>query len=983
MEECPPILGIDLGTTFSCVSIFQNGKSIIIPNDLGERTTPSYVSFFENNERLVGTLAKERILEKQKIVYSSKRLIGRKYQDEEIQNDIKYLPFKIIEDKNRERVKIKIEGLGDLIKTEYYPEEISSMILQKIKKDAEFYLKRKELKEVVITTPAYFNQKQRISTKQAAEIAGLKVIKMINEPTAASVAYAFLEKEKLGDKNLIFDFGGGTLDLTLLSFSKKEKIYCQILCSSGDTHLGGQDIDNLICDKILEKYNSKINKFIQDNHLSKNDIDRAKLRLLKACEKGKILLSFEKEAIIFVDSFLSINIKETLKREDFDIIMTDFFNKKIKKCIEQFLKKCNLKQNQIENIIFVGGSSKIPILKDLIQNIFTKSKILSTINPDEVVAIGAGIIGAQLNGDKALEDLNLYDVTSLSLGTNIKGGIMDIIIPKSTPFPVKKKKIYYTIRDDQEEMSNQVYEGEELKLEDNYLLGDFKISNLTKRKKGKTSIELEFELTSNYLLKVKAKELNRNDDKLNEKKDKVKLEEPKGFFKIDEIKDLKNWLKKENKNELEDIYINNYQEKLIHLKENLYNNSNKYSCQLEIIKYLDQFLSNFDQTKFDDKYKTLYYKVYTLYVVLFFIEINKLILFKKNISFKEINEIVLDFNLEKKIENIKFTISDIIWELLDICSSNILFYNYLKLKIIKIFFENINFSYLSINFGIVKFSEKLMDYQKTINKLETTILEYINKLKEIGGNENIIGERNINLSFLEKLKKGLKVKKFITDFNLLGLSNHSAEEYIKDAQEYLINYFNYDLELTSPEYIQLQQIYKTLETYLNNAAPTITNEDEYEINKYVNMVKECINGKYHGKQDYTKDIDEIDNDQEDDEDNKDDENGEEKAFRKLSNQEQELIKIIKRTKEETEKKLETIYSSNKKQALTMIAKEIKKKKTDFNIIWDYYDKDQFDNLKNYIISIYKNEKRRIKTIRDLEEKIIDDVVLTRINSIIS
>ena len=265
MEEYPPILGIDLGTTFSCVSIFQNGKSIIIPNDLGERTTPSYVSFFENNERLVGTLAKERILEKQKIVYSSKRLIGRKYQDEEIQNDIKYLPFKIIEDKNRERVKIKIEGLGDLIKTEYYPEEISSMILQKIKKDAEFYLKRKELKEVVITTPAYFNQKQRISTKQAAEIAGLKVIKMINEPTAASVAYAFLEKEKLGDKNLIFDFGGGTLDLTLLSFSKREKIYWQILCSSGDTHLGGQDIDNLICDKILQKYKKEIDEFIKNN----------------------------------------------------------------------------------------------------------------------------------------------------------------------------------------------------------------------------------------------------------------------------------------------------------------------------------------------------------------------------------------------------------------------------------------------------------------------------------------------------------------------------------------------------------------------------------------------------------------------------------------------------------------------------------------------------------------------------------------------
>ena len=218
---------------------------------------------------------------------------------------------------------------------------------------------------MVITTPAYFNQKQRVSTKQAAEIAGLKVRKMINEPTAASIAYAFLEKEKLGDKNLIFDFGG-TLDLTLLSFSKREKIYWQILCSSGDTHLGGQDIDNLICDKILQKYKKEIDEFIKNNPKSINILDRAKLRLLRACEKGKILLSSENEALIFVDSFLSINIKETLKKKDFDKMMKDFFNQRIKICIEQFLKKSNLNQHQIEKIIFVGGSSKIPILKSLI-----------------------------------------------------------------------------------------------------------------------------------------------------------------------------------------------------------------------------------------------------------------------------------------------------------------------------------------------------------------------------------------------------------------------------------------------------------------------------------------------------------------------------------------------------------------------------------------------------------------------------------------
>ena len=266
------------------------------------------------------------------------------------------MPFKLIEDKERDRLKIKIESLGTLLRDEYHPEEISAMILKKIKEDAEFYLKEKDLKEVVITTPAYFNQKQRISTKQAAEIAGLKVRRIINEPTAASIAYAFFKKEQLGNKNLIIDFGGGTLDLTLLSFSKTEKIYCKILCSSGDTHLGGQDIDNIICNNILNEYKFQISSYLKNN--PRFDFNPAKLRLLKACEKGKIILSSEKEALIFVDSILpTLNIEYTLKREDLEKILIKFFNERIKPCIAFFLKKCNLKENEIEKIKFVGGSS--------------------------------------------------------------------------------------------------------------------------------------------------------------------------------------------------------------------------------------------------------------------------------------------------------------------------------------------------------------------------------------------------------------------------------------------------------------------------------------------------------------------------------------------------------------------------------------------------------------------------------------------------
>ena len=964
MEDYQPILGIDLGTTYSCVSIFQNGKSIIIPNELGERITPSFVSFFDNDERIVGSLAKERILAKQKIIYNSKRIIGRKFEDKEIQNDLKYLPFKLIEEKDKDRIKIKIEDLDNLIRDEYYPEEISAMILQKLKKDSEFYLNQNKLKEVVITTPAYFNQKQRISTKQAAEIAGLKVRKIINEPTAAAIAYSFLEKEKLGNKNLILDFGGGTLDLTLLSFSKTEKIYCKILCSSGDTHLGGQDIDNIIYKKILDKYKNKIDEYLNNNKIDSNP---GKLRLLKACEKGKITLSSEKEALILVDSFLpTVNIEYTLKREDFENIIKQFFEERIKPCIKFFLKKCKLEESQIENIIFVGGSTKIPILKDLIEKVFKNSKILCSINPDEVVAIGAGILAGQLNGDKNLKDLTLFDVTSLSLGTNIKGNLMDIIIPKSTPFPIKQKKTYFTIRDDQDIISNKVYEGESENLSENYLLGDFNIKGLTKRKAGETQIELEFELTSNLILKVKAKELNRNDDKINEKKNKVILEEPKGFFKIDEINDLKNSLKIVKKSDFQEIYNSIYQKEIIELKENLFNSKDKFNEQMKIVKHLNKFLSNFDQTKFDKH--SLYSKEYTLHVIVLFIEINKLINFKKDINFKEMSKIVLDFHLEQKIETIKFNINDIIWELLDLCNSNKMLYNYLKLKVFKILLESINYEYLSINFDI-DFRNKLILYKKIIENLKETIIKYKNLIEEISGNEDIINEKKINLSHLQKVESGLEIKEFIVSFYLKEYPLESINEYSQKCENFQLYYCNYDLDLHSPEYLQLQKIYKELQLYVNGPAPISTVKDE--VYKYVDMVKKCINGTYHGKQDY---IDELD--REDEEDNDE----EEKVFKNLCSEEQKILEIIYHTKGEIEKKLDSLLSPQKKETLFKIIKEISRKNADIHKVWEYYEKDDIEQLTNYVKSVYTNNKI-IRTIKDFERKIIDDAVLSWINSI--
>ncbi len=380
------------------------------------------------------------------------------------------------------------------------------MILKKIKNDAEFYLKKK-INEVVITTPAYFNQKQKMATKQAAQIAGLKVRSFINEPTAASIAYAFYNNN-LGEKNLIFDFGGGTLDLTLLDYSYDKKIYCKILCSLGNTHLGGQDIDKIIYDLVRAKYENRIISLENNNY----DYSFGKLRLLKACEKAKIALSTKEEAFIFVDSFIpKLDIEYCITRERLEEKIKDFFKNKIEECFRNLLSKAKINKNEIKSIILVGGSSKIPILKTLIRDFFQNPnlKFLSSIDPEDAVSLGAGLIAGQIYGEKSLQYLELYDVTSLSLGTNVKDGKMNIIIPKNSQIPISNKKIYTTIVDNQDTISNKVYEGESEYYKDNYLLGDFKIKNLTKRKAGLTKIELEFCITSNLFIKVRAKELGR------------------------------------------------------------------------------------------------------------------------------------------------------------------------------------------------------------------------------------------------------------------------------------------------------------------------------------------------------------------------------------------------------------------------------------------------------------------------------------------
>ena len=966
MEEDPPIIGIDLGTTYSSASVYSNGEIKIIPNEIGEKSSPSYVSFFNSNEKLVGTFGKERIIKDQKIIYNSKRLIGRRFTDKEIQEDIQISPFKILEDVDKDKVKIKIEGLENLTKNEYYPEEISAMILKKIKNDAEFYLK-KEIKEVVLTTPAYFNQKQRMATKQAAEIAGLKVRSFVNEPTAASIAYAFY-KYNLGEKNLIFDFGGGTLDLTLLNYSYDTKIYCKILCSLGNTHLGGQDIDKRIYDLVLTKYRNEINSLESNNY----DYSIGKLRLLKACEKAKVTLSSKEKAFIFVDSFIpKLDIEYSITKEKLEEIIKDFFKNKIEECFRNILSKAKINKNEIKNIILVGGSSKIPILKTLIRDFFENPKLnlLCLIKPENAVSLGAGLIAGQIYGEKSLQHLQLHDVTSLSLGTNLINGKMDIIIPKSSKLPIYNTKIYQTVADNQETISNKVYEGEEENLKDNYFLGDFILKNLTKRKAGQTKIELEFGITSNLFIKVRAKELGKNAQEINEINGVVKLEEPKGFFKKNEIKTMKKFIDSIDKNDWQLLLNGEYQKNIIELKKDLILSKNKYEIQYEIVQTINEFLCKFKEVKSNN----INYNIYSLYLIFFFYEINNLINLKENINIKEIIQLNDNFKIENKLEIIKLEIKDIIWEMLDIFNTNILFYNYLKLIIIELLLQNVEYNISILDFSI-DFSGlnegKLNEYKKIIKDIKLTLEEYRLKLDKIRI-DIIEVEKNNVLNNIKRYYNILEIKEFIVKFYLL-LNNRQIDriynlEMKEKCNHYISNFYEYYLKINSDEFLKLKEISYILELEeINNPSPNPTYVNSQQ---YIQMFKEMVNGKYHGKQDY---IDIIDRNDSSDEDEN------EKAYKNLNRNEAEIIDIIDKAKKNVNEQLNYLKLKEKKD-LFYIAKYFPTEQTDYSKLEKLFYNKQYEEMIDYIKSLYNN-KKKIRTIKDFETKIRDDCIMAKINN---